>query len=323
MKLDAHAFTLRQLQYAIAIAETLSFRKASERCHVSQPSLSTQLAQMEATLGVRLFERDRRRVLVTAAGSEFIERARRILRETDDLVDMARRYADPLSGTLQIGVIPTVSPYLLPQLTTVFREAYPRLTILWVEDKTEVLVRNLDSGTLDASLLALEADIGDVEHEVVGSDPFVLATPLDHPLGTKASSVKPSELKNETVLLLDEGHCLRQQALAFCSDAKVIEFGFRATSLSTLVQMVAAGAGVTLLPELAVATETKRAGLSIRPFTQPAPERTIALVWRRSSPAGPALRQLAKTARDAYGHALTVSATRSSPTKPKTSRRAP
>ena len=323
MDLAPHPFTLRQLQYAVAVAESLSFRKAAERCHVSQPSLSAQLAQMEEMLGVRLFERDRRRVLVTAAGREIIERARLILRETDDLIALARRSADPLSGTLRIGVIPTISSYLLPRLTAALRATYPRLTVLWVEDKTEVLVRSLEGGTLDAALLALEADVGDVEREIIGPDLFVLATPLGHPLGAKASPAKASELKGASVLLLDDGHCFREQALAFCSGAKAHELEFRATSLSTLAQMVAGGAGVTLLPELAVATEAKRAELWIRPFAQPAPKRTIALVWRRRSPLGPALRQLATTARAAYGHASASRATRSGSRKPQTVCRPP
>jgi LysR family hydrogen peroxide-inducible transcriptional activator len=171
---------------------------------------------------------------------------------------------------------------------------------MWVEDKTEVLVHSLDSGALDAALLALEAEIGDVEREVVGVDPFVLATPLDHPLGAKAAPARPAELRDADVLLLDDGHCFRQQAVAFCSGAKAHELEFRATSLSTLAQMVAGGAGVTLLPRLAVPTEAKRAGLRVRPFVDPAPHRTIALVWRKRSPLGPALRELAGSARRAY-----------------------
>ncbi len=255
---------------------------------------------MEQALGVRLFERDRRRVLVTAAGRELIERARLILRETDDLENLAYRSRDPLSGTLRIGVIPTISSYLLPRLTAALRETYPRLTVLWVEDKTQILVRSIEGGMLDAALLALEANIGDVERGIIGPDPFVLATPVGHPLGAKASPAMASELKDVSVLLLDDGHCFREQALAFCSGAKAHELEFRATSLSTLAQMVAGGTGVTLLPELAVAVEAKRAELSIRPFAQPAPKRTIALVWRRRSPFGSALRQLAMTVRVAY-----------------------
>jgi LysR family transcriptional regulator, hydrogen peroxide-inducible genes activator len=300
MKLAPHPFTLRQLQYAVAIADSLSFRKAAERCHVSQPSLSAQLAQLEDVLGVRLFERDRRRVLVTAAAREILERARLILRESDDLVEVAQRSSDPLSGTLRVGVIPTISPYLLPGLTARVRSTFPRLTLLWLEDKTEVLVQSLDGGTLDAALLALEADVGDVEREIIGRDPFVLATPPGHALGAKSSSVKTSELLDERVLLLDDGHCFRDQALAFCTSAKAHELEFRATSLATLVQMVAGGVGVTLLPGLAVPTETRRTGLSIRRFAQPGPGRTLALVWRKRSPLAPALRQLAGTARTAY-----------------------
>ena len=264
MRLAPHAFTLRQLQYAVAIAEALSFRKAAERCNVSQPSLSAQLAHMEMALGVRLFERDRRRVLVTAAGRDLIERARIILRQTDDLVEFARRARDPLSGTLRIGVIPTISPYLLPRLTPALHAAYPNLTTLWAEDKTDVLVRNLEAGTLEAALLALEADIGDAESEIIGPDLFVLATPAGHPLGAKDSPAKASELRGASVLLLDDGHCFREQVLAFCSRAKTHELEFRATSLTTLAQMVAGGAGVTLLPEIAVPTEARRAEFSIR-----------------------------------------------------------
>lgn len=303
MSFGSHPFTLRQLQYAVAVADSLSFRKAAERCHVSQPSLSAQLAQLEDVLGLRLFERDRRRVLVTAAGREVLERARLILRETDDLVAVARRSGDPLSGTLRIGVIPTISPYLLPRLTTRARSAFPRLTLLWVEDKTEALVRSLDRGSLDAALLALEADVGNVEREVIGRDPFVLAAPAGHPLGLKTSPAKASELRDASVLLLDDGHCFRDQALAFCSGAKAHELEFRATSLSTLVQMVAGGAGVTLLPELAVPTEARRAALSIRPFAQPSPGRTLALVWRKRSPLALALRQLSATVRTVYERA--------------------
>lgn len=319
MKLDTYPLTLRQLQYAVAVAESLNFRKAAERCHVSQPPLSTQLAQMEEALGVQLFERDRRRVLVTPRGHEIIERARRVLREVDDIVEFGRCAADPLAGSLKIGVIPTISPYLLPRMTKVLRRVFPRLIVFWDEDKSPVLARKLEDGVLDAALLALEADIGEVEHEVIGSDPFVLATPADHPLGAKRAPASIAELKGATVLLLDEGHCFREQALAVCSHAKAHELEFRATSLSTLAQMVAGGAGVTLLPELAAATESRRAKLSLRPFTRPAPKRTIALVWRPRSPLGSSLRRLAVSVRDAYDNGA-----RSKPTlRPKANRRSP
>jgi LysR family hydrogen peroxide-inducible transcriptional activator len=300
MNLAPPAFTLRQLQYAVAVAETLSFRRAAERCGVSQPSLSAQLAQLEESLGVRLFERDRRRVLATAAGKEIAQRARMILRDADDLAALARRSADPLAGTLRLGVIPTISPYLLPRLTAALRRAHPELTALWTEDKTEVVIARLEAGDLDAALVALEAEIGDVEREIVARDPFVLATARGHPLCDGDRPVKAADLHQARVLLLDDGHCFREQALAVCARAEARELEFRATSLSTLAQMVAGGAGVTLLPEMAVPLEAARAELAVRPLADPAPGRTIALVWRKRSPLGPALRLLAATIRDAY-----------------------
>ena len=300
MRLDLQPFSLRQLQYAVAVAEELSFRRAAERCHVSQPSLSAQLGELEDAIGVRLFERDRRRVLLTSAGRELVERASRILLEVADFAEAAKRAGDPFAGTLRIGVIPTVSPYLLPLLTPRLRSEFPRLTVAWLEEKTAVLVRGLDSGTLDAAILALESEIGEVEREVIAQDPFVLVAPSEHPLVKKTSPAATSDLANTDVLLLDDGHCFRDQALAVCSKARARELEFRATSLPTLVQMVAGGAGVTLLPELSVATEAPRGRLRVRPFAKPAPHRTIALVWRKSSPLGAALHRLAATLRDTY-----------------------
>ena len=300
MNLSPLSLSLRQLQYAVAVADTLSFRVAAERCHVAQPSLSAQLAQLEDALGVRLFERDRRHVLLTTAGRDLVERARRVLREADDLVEAAARAGDPLSGRLAIGVIPTISPYLLPAAAPALRKTFPRLTVVWREEKTADLVRAVREGTLDAALLALEADIGDVEREVIARDPFVLATPPRHPLGMARGPARPAELRETPVLLLDDGHCFRDQALAVCTRARVREGEFRSTSLSTLAHMVAGGAGVTLLPQLAVPTEAARIGLRVRPFTDPAPHRTIGLVWRRSSPLATAMRQVAGTIREAY-----------------------
>jgi len=301
MSFAPHAASLRQLQYAVAVADTRSFRRAAQQCGVSQPSLSAQLAQLEGALGVRLFERDRRRVLLTPAGEDLIERARRVLVDADDLVDAARRLGDPLAGTLAIGVIPTISPYLLPAAAPAIRRAHTRLTVRWVEDKTENLVRDLHGGRLDAALLALEADLGGpLQREVIGRDPFVLAAPRKHPLAKPTRPANMSELRGAHLLLLDDGHCLRDQALAVCSGARTEELAFRATSLPTLAQMVSAGAGVTLLPRMAVATESRRAQLAVRPIADERAFRTLALVWRPSSPAGKALRELAGTIRESY-----------------------
>jgi LysR family hydrogen peroxide-inducible transcriptional activator len=298
-----HSFTLRQLQYAVAVADARSFRRAAELCHVSQPSLSAQLAQLEDALGARLFERERRPVLLTPAGEQLVERARRLLVGADDLLGAAKQLGDPLSGSLRIGVIPTISPYLLPEIVPALRRRHPALTALWVEDKTETLVASLGEGKLDAALLALEANLGILEHEVIGRDPFVLATPVGHPLAQARGPAKLGELAGSTVLLLDDGHCLRDQALSYCSRARAHEADFRATSLSTLAQMVSAGAGVTLMPRLALPTESRRGKLAVRRFADPAPHRTLALAWRKSSPLGPALRRLVATIRAAHAKA--------------------
>jgi len=322
-----HPFTLRQLQYASAVADELSFRRAAERCHVSQPALSAQLAQLESALGVTLFERDRRRVIPTAEGRELLERARGLLVAADDLLDAARERGDPFSGTLRIGVIPTISPYLLPALAPRLRVRFPRLTISWVEEKTDTLVARLEEGALDAALVALEADVGDLAAEVIGTDPFVLAAPRGHALAASAAPAEPAELEGASVLLLDDGHCFRDQALAVCAKARARELEFRATSLSTLVQMVAGGVGVTLLPALSVPTEARRAPLALRPFAAPAPHRTIALVHRRRSPLAPALRELAAAIRAGAGAALSPSSSSPRPAskraRPPRARRRP
>jgi LysR family transcriptional regulator, hydrogen peroxide-inducible genes activator len=296
-----HPFSLRQLQYALALAQELSFRRAAERCHVSQPALSSQLAELELALGVRLFERDKKRVLLTGAGRDLLARVTRILLEADGLLETARRAADPLAGSLRVGVIPTVSPYLLPALTPRVRQKLPKLSIAWREEKTETVLLLLERGDLDGGIVALESELGDVEREPIAKDEFVLAVPPKHPLARQGTAAAV-ELRDQSVLLLDDGHCFREQALAFCAKAKAEELEFRATSLSTLVQMVAGGAGVTLLPSLAVPTETQRAKLVIRRFASP-PARTLAVVFRPSSPVKPALQQLAALAREAYAEA--------------------
>lgn len=298
--MNPHAFTLRQLQYAVAVADVLSFRRAAERCHVSQPSLSAQLAQLEGALGVKLFERDRRRVMPTTAGQALVERARGLLLGADDLHAAAQTFVDPLAGTLRVGVIPTVSPYALPDVTPALHRAFKKLHLAWVEDKTAALIGALEAGRLDAALLALEADIGDVEHEVIAIDRFVLVAPPEHPLGRDAGPVALSVLRDVDLLLLDDGHCFRQQALEVCARGKAHELEFRATSLPTLVQMVAGGAGLTLLPALAVSTEVKRAKLKVRPLTAPQAQRTLALVWRKRSPLAGALKQLAAVIRESW-----------------------
>jgi LysR family hydrogen peroxide-inducible transcriptional activator len=287
-----HDLSLRQLEYVVAVADTLGFHRAAERCHVSQPTLSTQVQQLEDILGLRVFERDRRTVRLTSAGAEIVARARRVLIEVSDLIGTATRARDPLKGTFRVGVIPTIAPYLLPEVTPALRARFPDLRLIFCEEKTEDVMRDLQRGDIDVGLVALEADIGDVESARVAHDPFVVAAPVGHPL-TKKKHVTLEDLEGERVLLLDDGHCLRAQALALCEKAAAREADLRATSLSTLVQMVSAGNGLTLLPMLAIPVENRRGQIDVRPLSPPGPGRTIGLVWRPSSPYSSAFRAVA------------------------------
>ena len=277
-------FRLRQLQYLVAVAHERSFRKAAARCHVAQSSLSAQVAELEAALGVRAFERDGRGVRVTPGGEELVERARRLLADGEELIDAARRFVDPLKGTLRIGVIPTLAPYLLPRVTPALRAAFPSLTALWVEEKTDALVARVLDGRLDAAVVAAETELGALTVETLGADAFVLAMPLGHRLARAATPMTIEALDGERVLLLDEGHCLRDQVVGLCARAHAEELAFRATSLPTLVQMVASGAGVTFLPQIAVDTERARAAIAVRSFVAPTPGRTVAIAYRARSP---------------------------------------
>lgn len=297
--MNNHDFSLRQLQYAVAVADTGGFRRAAERCHVSQPALSAQLAALEAVLGVRLFERDRGGVLPTQAGELLVARARRVLAEADDLTSAALGLGDPLSGTVRLGVIPTISPYLLPEATPEVRARCPRLSVVWTEDRTDPLLSALREGKLDGMLVAQVPAVAELEQERIVDDPFVLAAPRGHPLARARGPAHLRDLEGETMLLLEDGHSLRDQALALCNRGHANEAAFRATSLPTLVQMVLGGAGITLLPAMAVEVENRRGALVVRRFGDPPPSRSIVLAWRKQSPRAAALRQVAVALREA------------------------
>lgn len=284
--------SLRQLEYVVAVADTLGFHRAARQCHVSQPALSAQIQLVERVLGFALFERDRRSVRLTEPGQQVVRHARKVLTAVDDLLHAAEGFVDPYARTLRIGVIPTVAPYLLPEIVPQTAQHFARLDLRFTEAKTSDIREQLDAGALDAGLLALEADLGELAHAVLTTDDFVVALPKAHPLG-KRKSVKLEELSGETVLLLDDGHCFRQNALDVCSRAGAVEATFRATSLATLAQMVALGRGITLLPEIAVPVENRRAQLDVRPLARPAAHRTLALVWRPGSPLAPLFEELA------------------------------
>jgi LysR family transcriptional regulator, hydrogen peroxide-inducible genes activator len=277
--------TLRQLRYFVALAETHHFGQAALRCHVTQPALSMQVKELEEALGAPLLERTRRGALLTPAGTEVAQRARSILQAVRDLTDVARRHANFLSGPLRVGVIPTIGPYLLPSVLPGLHDAFPRLQLSLRETQTLVLVRELLAGALDLLILALPLNEREIEELPLFDDVFALALPAHHPLGACAS-VAQAELGGEHLLLLEEGHCLRDQTLAVGQAAGASELDdFRASSLATVVQMVANGYGCTILPELAVPVEVgDRPGIHVVPFKLPPPVRTVGLAWRRTSP---------------------------------------
>ncbi|MEM7244953.1 MAG: LysR substrate-binding domain-containing protein [Acidobacteriota bacterium] len=273
--------SLRQLEYVLAIAEHRHFTRAAEACCVSQPALSSQVAQLEEQLGVVLFERSRRGVHVTPAGERFLPSARAAIAALETAVESARGAAEPLRGPLRLGVIPTIAPYLLPDALPRVRSAWPELELHLREEQTAVLLELLAQARLDVLLLALPVSRDDIESVVLLTDEFVACLPLGHPLA-KRRSVKMDDLADETVLLLEDGHCLRDQALSACQVAGLQEQAdVRATSLHTLLYMVAGGLGVTLVP--AMATRHLPADVVVVPFTKPRPGREIGLAWRAGS----------------------------------------
>jgi LysR family transcriptional regulator, hydrogen peroxide-inducible genes activator len=272
--------SLRALGYLVALAETRHFGKAAERCCVSQPTLSAQLKKMEDQLGVQLVERGQH-VRLTDIGERIVERARRVIDEAREIEELARNFQDPLAGELRIGFIPTVGPYLLPHIAPPLRQRFPRLKLLLVEHQTHKLVELIKSGELDVGILALPVPADRLMTRALYAESFQVALPAEHRLAKKRR-LKLEDLDGETVLLLEDGHCLRDQALEACHLARIREApDFRATSLETLRQMVAAGVGITLLPTLAVNPQGSRApGMAVRRLEDPEPTRTIAAAWR-------------------------------------------
>ncbi|HTE41970.1 MAG TPA: LysR substrate-binding domain-containing protein [Steroidobacteraceae bacterium] len=275
---------LRDLRYLVALADAKHFGKAAAACHVSQPTLSAQIKKLEDYLGVKLLERHSRGMTLTEVGQELVERARGVLRDADEIVNLARDFRDPLAGKLCVALIPTVGPYLLPLVAKRLRNQLPRLRLMLYEYRTEPLLARLQSGDIDVGIIAVPAGAdGTIERELYRED-FMVALPPQHALAHKAS-VKISELSGEPLLLLEDGHCLRDQALEVCSRIDVNENqDYRATSLETLRQMVAAGWGATLLPKLATTGPfAADQGALIKPIAKPVPHRVVGAIWRKSS----------------------------------------
>jgi len=290
---------LRDLRYLVALAEHKHFGRAAEASFVSQPTLSTQIKKLEDELGVALVERTPRKVLLTEVGREIAQRARDILNEVDQIRAIARRTLDPESGTVRLGIFPTLGPYLLPHVVPHIRERFPRLELLLVEEKTEILLRQLREGRLDAAILALPVHDDQVHAEFLFEEPFVLAVSEQHVLARR-KALNMRDLADQSLLLLEDGHCLRDQALEVCHLSGASEkSGFRATSLETLRQMVAANVGVTLLPTLSVKPPVARSeNIHLLQFRGEAPSRRIAMLWRKSSALAPFLKKLAAVFRD-------------------------
>jgi LysR family hydrogen peroxide-inducible transcriptional activator len=287
---------LKDLKYLVALADTGHFGRAAERTFVSQPTLSAQLKKLEEYLGVKLVERHPKNVHLTEVGKEIVARARRMLNEGDEIVALARNNTDPLSGKLKIALIPTIGPYLLPRVMLKLRKALPQLGLMLYEYQTEELLKRLRDGEIDLGILALAQDQEGLESRRLYREEFTVALPSDNPLAQK-HTIKASDLKGQTLLLLEDGHCLRDQALEVCSRIDVREAeDFRASSLESLRHMVVAGLGVTLMPELAVESPFgSQRGLVIRPFSKPAPARTVGAVWRKSTTRGAAIEAVCET----------------------------
>lgn len=289
--------TLKQLRYFESLARHRHFGQAASACAISQPALSVQIKEMEADLGAKLFERGARQVRLTALGEQFLTRVRDILRSVDELGDLARAAQDGLVGRLRIGVIPTIAPYLLPTVIANLTRMNAGLDIHVRETLTSRLLQELTEGRLDTAIVALPISDAAFTEVALFSEEFVLVRPQsdrDQPVPD------PEALERMRLLLLEEGHCFRDQALSFCNFRSVLQRdGLDASSLSTLVQMVGAGIGVTLIPDMAVPVETQSAQVSVARFPAPAPQRTVGMIWRRTSPLAEQLMQVADVVKEA------------------------
>lgn len=287
--------TLRQLHYLKLLAEHASFSRAAEAAHVSQPALSAGVQELEKILGAPVVERTRGAVQLTAVGAEAVKRAEDVLARTEDLVEAAKNAGKPLSGRFRLGIIPTVAPFLLPRALPGLREQYPALRLFIREDLTPRLIAGLKAGQLDAAVIALPYEAPGIDHARIGDDEILAAAPVGHPLAG-LGPIPEGMLKSEDLILLEDGHCLRDQALAAVNiEAPRGEDVFAATSLHTLVQMVSAGLGVSFLPQMAVtAGLADNPGVVVRPISADAPRREIVVAWRAGSSRAAEARLLAE-----------------------------
>ncbi len=272
---------IKDLKYFLAVTELEHFGKAAKRCYVSQPTLSGQLKKLEEQLGVALFERTNRRVMLTEAGKQILHSARRILLEVDTINEIAQCSHDPISGKFRLGAFPTLATYVFPDLVAKVKQSMPDLRLILIEEKTEELIEQLRHGEIDAALLALPIDDDFLVSQKLFDDEFFLAIPTGHEF-TNLDKIDQKTLKGHELLLLEEGHCLRDQALEICHLHGINEEqDFKATGLETLRQMVKAGSGITFMPNIAI--QENESGICYIPFNYPAPMRTIGMVWRKTT----------------------------------------
>ena len=297
---------IRDLHYLVTLATTGHFKRASEQCCVSQPTLSLQIKKLEAELGVQLIERGNRFIKPTAEGALIVDQAKHILKQIAEIKDMAKQMRDPLSGTVSLAIFPTLSPYLLPKLTQHLREALPNVSLKLFEYTTQECIKKIDSGELDAILIAHPMRAANIEHQFLFQEKFVLACSNTHRFA-KETMISAEMIDTRELLLLQEGHCLRDQSLDFCSIVRSQPtFDYSATSLDTLLAMVGLNEGVTLLPSLAIPTINSNL-ISIKLFEEPVPSRSIYLHWRRSSAKNTIMTTLAELIRQVVGSAQGIS----------------
>lgn len=270
---------IRDLKYIVKVAETGSFARAAELCHVSQPALSMQIKKFEEELDVTIFERGQKKFLITPIGAEIVAKAKELLRTTDEITELARLSHDPLAGNITIGAFPTLAPYLFPDILPKLSRKLPKLKIYMVEEKTDILIKKLERGEIDAAFIAIPVESNSLDYIEIFEDEFLAAVPLHHPLAQK-EVITRAEFAKEKLLLLEDGHCLRAQALEFCEIIGNELHDFRATSMETLLGMIAQNLGVTLVPKIAA---VKRSGIKYIPFDKNPPSRRIGFYYRKTT----------------------------------------
>ncbi len=283
---------LRGLRYFLAVAKEKHFGRAAEKCFVSQPSLSTQIKNLELELGVQLLERSNKKVMLTEIGEEIAVSTQRILSEIDNIKELAENSNDAFSGKFKLGAFPTLAAYILPSIVTKIQKELPKLNLILLEEKTEILLQKLRSGEIDAALLAMPVNESQFQHDILFNDEFYLAVPENHKLSHR-KKIDIEELDDEKLMLLEDGHCFREQALDLCQREGIgVEDEFRATSLETLRLMVKSGTGITIIPN--IARYQNETGITYIPFDKICPYRTIAMVWRKSSSKKKVIRHVSK-----------------------------